>query len=228
MTLGDFESPGRSLFTREVLRGGNSDAVSALQFVNMGYRKSPFISGLIIIIINYTQLCYILGPTELVHWGLTHPGQYQRLNMFELFMNPSCQQGTVWRCSNLRKLRCQCEWEASKAGATPAVSGAVQPLGGTVHESDISDMQRLRSDSGKIRGEALVRPQNCDAGLGNILNLQTSCCTAIVTPVHAAENSCRVSIRWLACKCRAISPSFESAPIAYSVTNSHRNEFSKS
>ena len=80
MTLGDFESAGRSLFTREVLRGGNSDAVSALQFVNMGYRKSPFISGLIIIIINYTQLCYILGPTESVHWGLTHPGQYQRLN----------------------------------------------------------------------------------------------------------------------------------------------------
>ena len=67
MTLGDFESAGRSLFTREVLRGGNSDAVSALQFVNMGYRKSPFISGLTIIIINYTQLCYILGPTELVH-----------------------------------------------------------------------------------------------------------------------------------------------------------------
>ena len=67
MPLGDFESSGRSLFTREVLRGGNSDAVSALQFVNMGYRKSPFISGLTIIIINYTQLCYILGPTELVH-----------------------------------------------------------------------------------------------------------------------------------------------------------------
>ena len=66
MTLGDFESVGRSLFTREVLRGGNSDAVSTLQFVNMGYRKSPAISGLIIIL-DYTQLCYILGPTELVN-----------------------------------------------------------------------------------------------------------------------------------------------------------------